>query len=105
MHVNRAYYIKGHDDFEVSKRYVKTNSWDEAAHVWQRLVDSPDIKIAGRAAYNMALANEMNGDLEIAITWAKRSYKECGNKKALNYLHILERRLADQQILQQQMGE
>ncbi|MCK4677075.1 MAG: hypothetical protein KAT48_03000 [Bacteroidales bacterium] len=105
LKVNRAYYTKGHDDFELTKRYVKTNSWDEAANVWQRLVDSPDLKIAGRAAYNMALASEMNGDLEIAIAWAKKSYEECGNKKALHYLRILERRLADQQILQQQMGE
>lgn len=105
MKVNRAYYSKGHDDFELTKRYVKTNSWDEAADVWQRLVDSPDLKISGMAAYNMALANEMNGELEIAIAWAKKSYEEFGNRKALNYLRILDKRLADRQILQQQMGE
>ena len=31
---------------------------------------SKDEKVAGRAYYNMAIANEINGDLESAIDWA-----------------------------------
>jgi len=105
MHVSRQYYVKGNPELEKTKRYVKTNNWDAAIEIWEKLVEDPDPQIAGRAAYNMALSSEMNGDLDTAIGWAKKSYEEFGNKKALNYMRTLQRRRSDQDILDEQMPQ
>jgi tetratricopeptide (TPR) repeat protein len=104
-HVTRNYYSKGQEDLELAKRYVKTDEWDKAIEVWQKLVNNPDHELAGKAAYNMALASEMKGELDIAQEWAKKSYEQYGNKKALGYLKIIEKRIRDQEALKKQMGE
>ncbi|MCX6233611.1 MAG: DUF6340 family protein, partial [Bacteroidetes bacterium] len=104
-HVTRSYYSKGQEDLELAKRYVKTNEWEKAAEVWKKLAFNPDRELAGKAAYNMALASEMKGELDIAREWAKKSYEEFGNKKALGYLKIIERRIGDQEDLKRQMGD
>jgi hypothetical protein len=104
-HVTRSYYSKKNADLELAHRYVKTNEWDKAIEVWKKLVNSNDKDLAGKAAYNMAVACEMKGELEIAYTWAKKAYEEYGVKKAYAYMTILDKRLRDQQALQEQMGE
>jgi tetratricopeptide (TPR) repeat protein len=102
--VTRNYYSKGQEDLELAKRYVKTNEWDKAIEVWKKLVNNSDPELAGKAAYNMALASEMKGELDIAKEWAKKSYEQYGNKKALGYLKIIEKRIQDQEALNKQMG-
>ncbi|OFX59777.1 MAG: hypothetical protein A2046_08605 [Bacteroidetes bacterium GWA2_30_7] len=101
--VSRAYYTKGVDDFETAKLKVRANQWAEAAEIWQKYVSNSDTKIAGRAAYNMALACEVDGKLDLAIDWAKKSYSEFKNKSARSYMNTLTQRQADQQKLNQQM--
>src|SRR6056297_2598656 len=64
IRVSRSYFKKGNEDLKRSKNYVKHNEWEDAADIWLKHVDAPDPKIAGRACYNMALAEEMNGDLQ-----------------------------------------
>jgi hypothetical protein len=60
------------------------------------------MKIAGRAAYNMAIINEINGDLDAALKWAQKSYEDYNNKLGLNYVRILENRKAKNFALEQQ---
>jgi hypothetical protein len=104
--VTRSYYskFKKNPDLELAHRYVKTNDWDKAIEVWKKLVNSGDRETAGMAAYNMALACEMKGNLDIAYSWAKKAYQDYGVKKALSYMNILNQRLQDQQALKEQMG-
>ena len=40
---------------------------------WKNLVNLNDKKIASKASYNMALAAEIKGSLNIAIDWAKKA--------------------------------
>jgi hypothetical protein len=101
--VNREYYVKGSDNFEVAKRRAQTGDWDGAAELWEREVDNSKAKIAGRAYYNMAIINEINGDLEKAVDWASRSYTDYNNKEALDYLNLLKRRIASNDLLVHQM--
>jgi len=101
--VSRVYYKKGNQDFEQAKRMVQTNDWKGAAELWQKNVNDSDLKIAGYACYNMALASEMDGNLETAIDWAKKAYVDFKNNKALTYKNILQRRLNDQYQLDEQM--
>ena len=56
-------------------------------------------KIAGRAAYNMAIINEINGDIDSALKWAQKSYEDSNNKLALDYVRILENRQYKNEVL------
>ncbi|MCM4168255.1 hypothetical protein KCTC52924_03817 [Arenibacter antarcticus] len=100
--VNRDYFVRGTDNFEVAKRRAQTGDWMGAAQLWEREVGNPKSKIAGRACYNMAIINEINGDLETAMDWASRSYTDHKNKDALRYLKILEYRAEQNRVLQEQ---
>ncbi|WP_223549007.1 DUF6340 family protein [Aestuariivivens sp. NBU2969] len=100
--VARDYFVKGTDQFEIAKRKAQTGDWDGAALHWERELANPKSKIAGRACYNMAIINEINGDIETAIEWASKAYSDYNNKEALRYLNILKYRVSQNQRLAEQ---
>ncbi|GGW32236.1 hypothetical protein GCM10007383_16620 [Arenibacter certesii] len=100
--VKRDYFVRGTDNFKVAKRRAQTGDWEGAAQLWEREIDNPKSKIAGRAYYNMAIINEINGDLELAMDWASKSYTDYENKEALRYLKVLQYRVAQNRLLQDQ---
>ena len=102
IRVERDYYVRGSNNFEVGKRRAQTGDWNGAAELWEEEVSNPKAKIAGRAHYNMAIINEINGDLEAAVDWASKSYTDYRNKDALKYLNILKRRIKKNKLLEQQ---
>ena len=101
--VRREYFVKGTNNFEVAKRRAQTGDWDGAAELWEREVSNPKGKVAGRAYYNMAIINEINGDLEAAVDWASKSYSHYKIKDALDYVKVLKRRMIRIEQLQQQV--
>lgn len=103
INVNREYYVKGCPEFKMAERYVKSGDWKQAISIWKKLLHNSDIKIAGRAAYNIAFAAEIRGDFQNALKWAKRSYAEFGNKKAHSYMRILNQRISDKEHLDEQL--
>lgn len=102
IRVARDYFVKGSDRFEVAKRRAQTGDWDGAAQLWEMELNNPKSKIAGRACYNMAIINEINGDLISAADWASKSYTDYKNKDALRYLNILKHRMAQKDRLAEQ---
>jgi len=102
--VNRDYYVRGTDNFEIAKRRARTGDWNGAAELWEKEVSNSKSKVAGRAYYNMAIINEINGDLDIAVDWASKSYTDYKNKKALDYVNVLKRRIQKNIELEQQHG-
>jgi len=102
IRVSRDYYVKGSDNFKIAKRKAQTGKWDEAAKLWEMETGNPKPKIAGRACYNMAIINEINGDLDAAIKWAQKAYEDYGNKLALRYVRILENRKINDSVLKTQ---
>ena len=101
--VSRYYYVKGNDQFKEAKKYVKLNDWKGAAKIWSKYTASIDPKIAGRACHNMALAAEMEGDLQAAADWAKKAYVNYNVKSDLTYLNQLTYRISQQAQLNEQM--
>jgi hypothetical protein len=99
--VTRDYFVRGSDKLAIGKRRAQTGDWDGAAELWREEASNPKPKIAGRACYNMAIINEINGDLDSAMDWASRSYSDYGVKLGLTYLNILKRRSAEAAQLQQ----
>ena len=105
--VNRSYYTgKKPPEMKTAKTMVITNDWARAAELWSAIVNNdPKTKTKGKAAYNMALANEVQGNLPGAVEWAKKSAYDFGNKKARSYINVLEARISEQRRLNQQMGK
>ncbi len=102
--VNRDYFVRGTENFKIAQRRAQTGDWDGAAELWEREVSNPEPKIAGRACYNMAISNEINGDLDSAIRWASKSYTDYEIKDALHYLNVLKYREARTEMLQDQLS-
>lgn len=102
IRVTRDYYVKGNDAFERAKRKAQTGNWDEAAVVWEQETKNPDNDLAGRATYNMAIINEINGELDTAITWAQKAYEDYNNKLALQYVKILRNRKSKSETVKRQ---
>lgn len=103
--VTRNYFVKGTDNFVVAKRKAQTGDWDGAAKLWERELSHPDEKIAGRAHYNMAISNEINGNLDKALEFASKSYADYRNNDALRYLDILRYRQRQNRALNRQLSK
>ena len=99
---NRSYYSGKHEDFKNAKNFVNQGDWSSAVLLWKPLTNSEDLKTSSRASYNMALASEINGSLDTAIEWAITA-KKLGNKKASNYINILNKLKIDQEKLKKQL--
>ena len=102
VRVQREYYVKGSDSFVIAKRKAQTGNWDDAAALWKKETASSKSSVAGSACYNMAIINEINGDLEEAISWAQKAYEDYNNKLALDYVRILKNRQARSSHLKRQ---
>ncbi len=103
--VSRDYFVSGTDNFVVAKRRAQTGDWQGAAQLWEQEVGNPKGKIAGRACYNMAIINEINGDLDAAMEWASRSYADYDIREALRYINILKNRMNDERRVEQQLSK
>ncbi|MFH1004409.1 MAG: DUF6340 family protein [Bacteroidota bacterium] len=101
--VIRNYYNKGNDNMKLAARKIRqVNDWKNAMELWKKEALNNNVKIAGRASYNMAVVCEREGNLEIALEWVKKSYLS-GNKNARNYMNILNARIQDAKRLNEQM--
>jgi hypothetical protein len=98
--VSRDYFVKGNDNFEKAMRRARTGDWEGAAELWAIEVNNPDDKIAGRACYNMAIINEINGNLDKAIEWASKSYADYEIKEGMHYTKILRERVRKNEMLE-----
>lgn len=101
--VSRAYYIKGDKAMKDAQRSVKTKDWNRSREIWKGLLQHPDKKVKGRAAFNLAISYEQEDKIEEAIQWAKTAYTEHGFKKAEKYMQQLEFRKEELKRLEQQM--
>ena len=71
--VERVLFIKGSKDFKIANRYLKQRHWTSAAIIWKKYANDPDKKIASASLFNLAVINEMEGNIEEAIRLAKQA--------------------------------
>jgi hypothetical protein len=102
IRVYRDYFVKGNDNFKIAKRKAQMGMWDEAGELWQTETGNPEMKIAGRAAYNMAIISEINGNIDEALSWARKAWGDYNIKLALDYVRILENRQYKRDVLEEQ---
>lgn len=107
QNVGRMYFKKAGGDplFKVGARWARILNWEEAEKTWKKaMVKNPNVKVQMRGYYNLALIEEIYGNLEEALKLVEKSYA-MGNKKALRYSNVLRNRIYDQQRLNEQLGE
>lgn len=100
--VYRDYFVKGTGNFKIAKRRAQMGQWDSAAELWEKETGNAKGKIAGRACYNMGIINEINGNVEEALNWVKKSYTDYNIRQAREYSRILENRLYKLQVINEQ---
>jgi hypothetical protein len=66
----------GKPEFKTALKLATKNKWDEASVIWQKYVESNSRRNKIIALYNLALASEMNGDIDQAIELTDQAAKE-----------------------------
>ena len=86
-----------------AKFMARRGDWEDAALVWEKLSTSSSPKVAKRATYNRAVAAEMMGNYEEALTWARKAANRYNLRIADRYIYMLNDRMDEMQRLDQQM--
>ena len=90
---NRKLFNKGDENLKQAALFAEDNKWDTATTLWMETLKNTKSKtVKSRAEFNIAVAFEMQGDLNKAITWALKSYETSYNIITYEYLDILKRR-------------
>lgn len=110
VEVDRNYYGKAKHykaQFKQAARFASSDNWDKAAEIWKRIeaTATENKKARGRAAYNMAVASELKGNLDLALEWAQKGWTAYGNKQARNYVSVIKRRQNDARKVDYQMNK
>jgi hypothetical protein len=69
-------------DWDKALACSRNNKWKEAARIWEKYTGSTQARVAGVAAVNYAVAQEMLGDPDQAKVWSDRSVSLLKNGKA-----------------------
>jgi tetratricopeptide (TPR) repeat protein len=85
----RSYYIGGSKLLRDGASWIKLTDYDQAKDVFHRIVDTGvREKEVRKAAFNLALMYEIEGDYDTAIRYAEQS-AQAGDSHAGRYLRIL----------------
>lgn len=99
----RYYFVEGNKNFKEASRLVKENKWEDAIKIWKQYVKVNDKEIASRASYNLAIAYEILGDIDLAIEWAQISFDLKEKKRTKYYILKLKNRKSDFKKLKYQL--
>lgn len=88
----RRYYITGNKEIDTAIPLIKENKWEEAAEIWMKYSKVSPNSMRSKVEYNLALAAEMAGDIDLAIEWGIKSYKTKYSREAELYLKYLDLR-------------
>lgn len=69
----RGYFLF-HSTNDRGQQLMNENNYEEAGKWWAELAASKNKKIRSKAEFNLALVNELNGDIDAAIDWCLKSY-------------------------------
>lgn len=63
----------GSKEMETAALFAINGQWLEAASEWQKVLTMKNRKLCAKAAFNLALANEMLGKFDLVLEWLKKS--------------------------------
>ncbi|MBN2347827.1 MAG: hypothetical protein JXJ22_03265 [Bacteroidales bacterium] len=104
--IQRFYYASGNRNLSQANKLLKEDNISGAMEIWQRLVDEENKNVAAKAAFNLALANELQDNLETALYWTTTSNNIKYNKLTEFYKNVIQSRInAKAKVTMQLLGE
>jgi hypothetical protein len=100
----RTIFRTKNDQMKAAWKLVKQKNWNGAYKIWNELKNSEDIKIAAYALHNIALYNEFNDNIDLALQIANEAYKKFPNDHTARYINILTGRQAEINRLNEQLN-
>jgi len=98
----RPFYVKGDDNLKSAGTLIDSARWNEAIALWKKTVEETGSKSTkSKAQLNIAIAYEIQGDIENAISWALKSYETMYRPITYQYLELLEKRKKELEKLKQ----
>jgi len=111
--VSRRLYTNGNMNFQNAAEWISRNNWQEAEKIWNFIYKNGSAKAKVRAALNLAVSFERDGDIDNAVKWGYNAYKSLlnrSNASALNlyvmkYYNELTVRKREKRKLVEQLGD
>jgi hypothetical protein len=107
--VDRTYMICSDAEFQNAVALAQKNEWEKAVAIWSRFTESNNKQKQTSALYNLAVASEMNGDVDRAIEYTDKAAKAssglflgAANEQVRKYSAILYQRKNEITKLNQQ---
>jgi hypothetical protein len=89
----RAYFSSGNAELHQTSAMVQNNDWENAENRWLEMLEKTKSKsLRSKIEFNIALANELQGDINEAIRWGVRSYDTFYRPVTYSYLTTLKER-------------
>ncbi len=95
---------KRNHDLRAGVRKSEVADWNGAIESWTKALDDKR-RVARRAAFNIAVAYEVLGDLDKAKEWAAKSYTEYGEKRGNDYFNMLVYRIREEAEIRRQVPD
>ena len=107
--VDRDFMLCGNPEFRKAAKLAKNRMWEEAVSIWQIYSESKSKRNKVMALYNLALASEMNGNIDQAIELTGQAAKASSgvflsteNEAVRKYSAVLYQRKSEINKLNQQ---
>lgn len=102
--VTRKYYDWPGNLSSQAHEFADQGDWLSAARIWNEETSNSKKSVAAMACLNMAVACEMEDNIEMSVYWAKQSDSLAPYKiLTQDYLEVLKQRLEDRAMLSRQM--
>ena len=89
----RPLFTKGDKKLKEAGILIDGGEWKQALALWKEISDNSKSKsIKSKAEFNMAIGNEIEGDIDNAIHWALNSYNSMFRPLTYEYLEALKSR-------------
>jgi len=73
VEASRELIVLSNPGWDKAMSCARNNKWKEAAQIWEKNLGSTQTRVAGAAALNYAIAQEMLGDTDQAAFWSDKS--------------------------------
>jgi len=97
--VNRDIMVDDHKEFKEAAQFAMKNDWESASAIWQKYADSKNKQKKIISLYNLAIASEINGDIDLglkltsqAATASSGAFRSNENELVRKYSAILYQR-------------
>jgi len=102
--IERIYFDYYSQDMAKANAFAESKLWKKAAAVWRPIAEKKKGGKSAYAAYNMAIASEMTGNLELAMFWLNKALEmRSDNYYFLEYRKTLRERISRQQVVDRQL--